>query len=126
MPAIIFEEVKMRKTQVNAAKELREGKYTNRQLVCCQDDGEFKSSSAFNSALKRICKKAQIPVISSTDLRDMYAMLMLKQEKVSFLVLTGLIGLSSIEETYNRYSEVVEVDFVYNQYIDKLFVAETS
>ena len=126
LPRVIFEEVKVRKMQVNATRELSGGKYSDSQLVCCQDNGEFKSSSAFNNALKRICRKAQVPVISSTDLRDMYAMLMLKQEKVSFLVLTGLMGLSSIEETYNRYSEIIEVDFAYNQYIDKVFVAETN
>ena len=37
-----------------------------------------------NAALKRLCKQAGIPNMTTQDLRDMYAEMMLKSENVSF------------------------------------------
>ena len=56
-----------------------------------------------NAALKRLCKQAGIPNMTTQDLRDMYAEMMLKSENVSFLKLTALMGYGTIEETYERY-----------------------
>lgn len=62
-----------------------------------------------------------IPAVTTQDLRDMYAEMMLKSENVSFLKLTALMGYSSIEETYERYSDLLVRDEEQNEYINQIF-----
>lgn len=45
--------------------------------------------------------------MTTQDLRDMYAEMMLKSEQVTFLTLTALMGYGAIEETYERYSDLL-------------------
>lgn len=95
--------------------------YQDYNLICCQKNGNYKSTAAMNTALKRICEKAELPNVSVQDLRDMYAEMMLKSKQVSFLTLTGLLGYASIEATFERYSHIANKDFSYNTYIDRVF-----
>lgn len=53
---------------------------------------------------------------------DMYAEMMLKSENVSLLELTALLGYDSIDETCERYADLVERDFGHNPYIDQMFL----
>jgi len=49
--------------------------------------------------------------------------MMLRTNRVSFLVLKGLMGYATIEDVYERYSELTELEFSHNQYINKEFPA---
>lgn len=60
-----------------------------------------------NAALKRICKKAGISTVTTQHLRGMYAERMLKSEQVSFSTLRSLMGYGSVEEIYERYSDLL-------------------
>ena len=51
----------------------------------------------------------------------MYAEMMLKSEHVSFLTLTALMGYSSIEETYERYSDLLVQEEEKSLYISQTF-----
>ena len=77
-----------------------------------------------NAALKRLCKQAGIPNMTTQDLRDMYAEMMLKSENVSFLKLTALMGYGTIEETYERYSDLLVRNEDQNKYINQIFGEE--
>ena len=79
-----------------------------------------------NSALRTICKKAGLPNVTVQDLRDMYAEMMLKLNRVSYLVLKGLLGYSSITEVYDRYSYVMNYSCLNKVYIDEVFKSKRT
>lgn len=121
VPDSILKDVEIRKMEKEGEALFCGDLYQNRGLLCCQKNGDYRSLSSLDTALRKICRKMGIEKLSAQDLRDMYAEMMLKSEQVSFLTLTGLMGYSSIEETYERYSSLVENDFSHNKYIDKIF-----
>ena len=107
VPSIIIEELEKRKIRNEGEKVLFGNDYKDNDLVSCQNNGGYRSLSSMNAALKRICKKADISTVTTQDLRDMYAERMLKSEQVSFSMLTALMGYGSVEETYERYSDLM-------------------
>ncbi|WP_207723859.1 hypothetical protein [Mediterraneibacter hominis] len=50
--------------------------------------------------------------------------MMFRMNKVSFLVLKDLTGYATIEDVYERYSELTELKFFHNQYINKEFLQD--
>lgn len=107
VPSIIIEELEKRKIRNEGEKVLFGNDYKDYDLVSCQNNGGYRSLSSMNAALKRICKKAGISTVTTQDLRDMYAEMMLKAEQVSFSTLTAIMGYGSVEETYERYSDLL-------------------
>ena len=55
----------------------------------------------------------------------MYVEMMLKSENVSFLKLTAVMGYGSIEEVYERYSDLLVCDEEQNEYISQIFSTES-
>lgn len=121
VPPVVMEELEKRKTRNEGEKILWGNEYKDYDLISCQNNGEYRSLSSMNAALKRISKKAGVPTVTTQDLRDMYAEMMLKSEHVSFLTLTALMGYGSIEETYERYSDLLVQDEEKSQYISQTF-----
>ena len=119
----IIKEVLVRKKQSENAKFLRRQDYRDHDLITCQKNGEYRALASFNKFLKGLCRQAGVPEVSPQDLRDMYAEMMLRTNRVSFLVLKGLMGYATIEDVYERYSELTELEFSHNQYINKEFPA---
>ncbi|MBQ7838946.1 MAG: tyrosine-type recombinase/integrase [Lachnospiraceae bacterium] len=124
IPDAVFRELQIRRVKIQSNEFLYGERYYNNDLICCQKNGNYKSQSAFNNALKTICRKAGLPRVTVQDLRDMYAEMMLKSKHVSILVLTGLLGYASIEETYERYSNLATCDFSHNEFINQIFTEE--
>lgn len=121
VPKIIMEELENRRIR-NKDEEILYGYgYQEYHLISCQKNGNYRSLASMNASLKRICKQVGIPAVTTQDLRDMYAEMMLKSENVSFLKLTALMGYSSIEETYERYSDLLVRDEEQNEYINQIF-----
>lgn len=121
VPQEVFRELEYRKQRIKRDIILCDGPYQNQELICCQKNGAYKSATAMNSALRTICRKAGVPNVTVQDLRDMYAEMMLKSKKVSYLVLKGLLGYSSITEVYDRYSHLVICSCLHKAYIDGIF-----
>lgn len=119
----IIKEVLVRKKQNESAKFLRGQDYCDHDLITCQKNDEYRALASFNKFLKGLCRQAGVPEVSPQDLRDMYAEMMLRTNRVSFLVLKGLMGYATIEDVYERYSELTELEFSHNQYINKEFPA---
>lgn len=124
VPKAVITELQFRKARIQREHFLYGDVYQDHNLICCQKNGKYKSATAMNNALKRLCEKAELPNVSVQDLRDMYAEMMLKFKRVSFLTLTGLLGYSSIEATFERYSHLANKDFSYNTYINQVFQDE--
>lgn len=74
-----------------------------------------------NNMLSRLCKKAGLPSISVQDLRDQYAAILLEHGQVSFLQLKGLLGYSTIEDVYDRYSSLADTRTDLAERMDQIF-----
>lgn len=121
VPEVIMEQLKERREQKRKEVFLCGEGYKNLGLICCQKNGDYRSLASFNAGIKRICQKAGIPLLTTQDLRDMYAEMMLKTEEISFLKLTALMGYGSVEETYERYSDLLVDVTQHCKYIDQIF-----
>lgn len=121
VPDVVLTEVEKRKAVNQKEAFLYGDGYKDKDLICCQNNGDYRSLSAMNMALRSLCKKAGVPNVSPQDLRDMFAEMMLKSEHVSLLELTALLGYDSIDETCERYADLAETDFSHNRYIDQTF-----
>lgn len=105
---LILEELTRRKFSIELDKKATRTEYKDHGYVSCQKDGSCKSPAYMNTMLCRLCKKAGLPSLSVQDLRDQYAAILLEQGNVSFLQLKGLLGYSTIEDVYERYSGLIE------------------
>lgn len=121
VPQEVFRELEYWKLRIKRDIILCDEPYQKLELICCQKNGTYKSATAMNSALRTICKKAGLPNVTVQDLRDMYAEMMLKSKKVSYLVLKGLLGYSSITEVYDRDSHLAICSYLHKAYIDGIF-----
>ena len=126
VPQEVFRELEYRKQRIKRDIILCDELYQNLELICCQKNGKYKSATAMNSALRTICRNAGVPNVTVQDLRDMYAEMMLKSKKVSYLVLKGLLGYSSITEVYDRYSHVMNYSCLNKTYIDDVFKSKRT
>lgn len=124
VPEIIMEELEKRRTKNEDKRILYGNRYKEHHLISCQKNGDYRSLGSMNAALKRLCKQAGIPNMTTQDLRDMYAEMMLKSENVSFLKLTALMGYGTIEETYERYSDLLVRNEDQNKYINQILGEE--
>lgn len=115
---MIIKEVLVRKKQNESAKFLRGQDYCDHDLITCQKNDEYRALASFNKFLKGLCRQAGVPEVSPQDLRDIYAEMMLRTNRISFWVLKGLMGYATIEDVYERYSELTELEFSHNQYIN--------
>lgn len=122
VPDVVMIEVEKRRIMNQERAFLYGSGYKDKGLICCQENGDYRSLSAMSMSLKALCKKVGVPNVSPQNLRDMYAEMMLKSENVSLLELTALLGYDSIDETCERYADLVERDFGHNQYIDQMFL----
>lgn len=74
-----------------------------------------------NTELDKLCDRNGLPHLSVDNLRDIYAAMMLQTQNVSFVTLKGLMGYSSIEEVYERYCGLAELNTDVADMIDKVF-----
>ena len=74
-----------------------------------------------NTELDKLCDRNGLPHLSVDNLRDIYAAMMLQTQNVSFVTLKGLMGYFSIEEVYERYCGLAELNTDVADMIDKVF-----
>lgn len=63
-----------------------------------------------NTALNKLCDRNGLPHFSVDNLRDIYAAMMLQTQNISFVTLISLMGYSSVEEAYERYCDLAEIN----------------
>lgn len=102
------------KSLEDAVDKAKENKRNKSKLLFCNEDGSLISTSAINSAFKRICKKIDITKndINTHMLRHTFATRCI-EAGISLPVLQTLMGHSRIQTTIDTYGDV------YNYYQKK-------
>ncbi len=107
VPDIIVSELQQRKLLVEANKKRFGDKYNNRDYISCQTNGNPHSLAAMNTALKKLCQRNGLPAITVHGLRHMFATILLENQ-VPLIKISGLLGHSSVNTTFEYYCEEME------------------
>lgn len=118
---LILRELQYKKAAIENNKKTYGRQYHNFGYVSCQKDGNRRSPAYMNNMLSRLCKKAGLPSLSVQDLRDQYAAILLEQGQANFLQLKGLLGYSTVEDVYDRYSGLADTRTDLAERVDRLF-----
>lgn len=118
---LILRELQYKKAAIENNKKTYGRQYHDFGYVSCQKDGNRRSPAYINNMLSRLCKKAGLPSLSVQDLRDQYAAILLEQGQANFLQLKGLLGYSTIEDVYDRYSGLADTRTDLAERVDRLF-----
>ena len=122
VPDVILEELNKRKNKIDIYKEKNKDIFIDNDYISCRTNGLPHSISAMNIALTRICVRSGLPQISVHSLRHMFATILLEQG-VSLIKISGLLGHTSINTTFEFYCDVMDenekiVDFMNQQFED--------
>jgi len=106
---IVFELLEERLHGITRQKEEESAKWidTYDGYICIGNNGEIKSEGTCNAALRRICKKCSLPVISMHDLRHMAASLLF-ESGVDLIRISAFLGHKSPNTTFDLYIEQIE------------------
>lgn len=120
VPDVILEELSKRKNKIEMYKKENKDIFVDNGYVSCRDNGLPHTLSAMNIALNKLCMRNGLPRISVHSLRHMFATILLEQG-VSLIKISGLLGHSSINITFEFYCEVMDenekiVDFMNQQF----------
>lgn len=107
VPEIIIRELENRRCIVNMNKEKLQSDYMDNDYICCQCNGKVHSLSAMNIALRKLCVRNSLPPITVHGLRHMFATILIEQG-VSLAKISGLLGHSSVNTTFEYYCDVMD------------------
>ena len=107
VPDVIIRELEKRKELVTIDKEKLQEDYEDHEYISCQSNGRPHSMSAMNIALGKLCKRNGLPSISVHGLRHMFATILVEQG-VSLAKISGLLGHSSVNTTFEYYCDVMD------------------
>lgn len=110
IPAFLFDELEKKKkyndTVIKKARK-RGVKRLSRTYISLSVFGPRKTSSSLTPALKKICQRAEIPIMRMHGLRHCYASIMLEMD-VPIEQISKCMGHSSVFTTLNTYVGIVE------------------
>lgn len=107
VPDIIMNELEKRRCLVDMYKEKMQEDFCDNGYISCQCNGKVHSLSAMNIALRKLCIRNSIPAISVHGLRHMFATILV-EEGVSLAKISGLLGHSSVNTTFEYYCDVMD------------------
>lgn len=107
VPEIIIRELENRRCIVDMNKEKLQSDYMDNDYICCQYNGKVHSLSAMNIALRKLCVRNSLPPITVHGLRHMFATILIEQG-VSLAKISGLLGHSSVNTTFEYYCDVMD------------------
>lgn len=119
VPDVILNEVTKRKEYNKAMLKNSHG-FSRKWLdyLCLGNTGKIKSHSTELNALKTICKRYNIPAISSHGLRHIYASILIEQgvplEKIS-----RLLGHKSVRTTLDVYCGIIQAKEQIRDYVEE-------
>lgn len=121
VPEAILEQVQERKKEVEEQKKKLGKDYFDRNYVSCSGNGLPHSTSAFNNALTKLCKRNGFPHLTVHSLRHMYASILLEQG-VPLVKISALLGHSSIHTTFEFYCETMNDEASIRDFMNMKFV----
>lgn len=123
VPEVIITELEKRRYLVNIYKEKMQDDFIDNDYISCQSNGRVHSLSAMNNALRRLCTKNGLPVISVHGLRHMFATILIEQG-VPLAKISGLLGHSSVNTTFEYYCDVMDEKEKIIAFMNDTFVPE--
>lgn len=125
VPEVIITELEKRRYLVNIYKEKMQDDFIDNDYISCQSNGRVHSLSAMNNALRRLCTKNGLPVISVHGLRHMFATILIEQG-VPLAKISGLLGHSSVNTTFEYYCDVMDEKEKIIAFMNDTFVPESK
>ena len=123
VPNIVIEQLKIRKNLVDIQKSKLDCEYEDNGYVSSQKNGKPHSISAMNAAIKKLCSRNGIPLISVHGLRHMFATILIEQG-VSLAKISGVLGHSSVNTTFEYYCDVMDGNDQIINYMNEVFAVE--
>lgn len=108
VPPFILKELEKRKAKIEFEKSICKKEYRDNGYISCQRDGKRRGTSSLNTELTKLCERIGLSHLSVDDLRDIYADMILRKEKGTFMALQYLMGYCTVEEVYERYCDLEE------------------
>lgn len=125
VPEVIITELEKRRYLVDIYKEKMQNDFIDNDYISCQSNGRVHSLSAMNNALRRLCTKNGLPVISVHGLRHMFATILIEQG-VPLAKISGLLGHSSVNTTFEYYCDVMDEKEKIIAFMNDTFVPESK
>ena len=107
VPDYVWAEVLKRKDTIEAQKNCAGEKYVDNDYVSCDELGKPRGETSINTALNKLCKRNGIKHMTVHGLRHCYASILLELG-YDLPTISGLLGHSSINTTYEMYAEVID------------------
>ncbi len=107
IPDVVIRELENRRNMVNMYKEKMGDEFIDNDYISCQSNGKVHSLSSMNIALRKLCIRNSLPVISVHALRHMFATILVERG-VSLAKISGLLGHSSVNTTFEYYCDVMD------------------
>lgn len=107
VPDVIMDELEKRRSLVDMYKEKMREDFCDNGYISCQSNGKVHSLSAMNIALRKLCVRNSLPPVSVHGLRHMFATILVEQG-VSLAKISGLLGHSSVNTTFEYYCDVMD------------------
>ena len=121
LPQVVLNQFKIRRTRAEYEKTTCKNEYQDNEYVSSQTCGKSRGYTSMNTELTRLCDRIGLPHLTVSDLRDLYATMMLQDLKVSFVELKELMRYSAIGDVYERYCDLTDDNTDLAGTIDKIF-----
>jgi len=121
VPKIILHELEVRRLKIQADKKRMKDKYVDNDYVCCREDGLYRSQSAMNNALNKLCDRNGLPRITVHSLRHIFATILI-EKKVPLIKVSALMGHESIHTTFEIYCDMIDDGNNIKEFMNNTFI----
>ena len=120
VPPLVCREIEKRHEAILRTKEKYGVEYSDNDYLTCQENGESRGLSSINNALAKICERSGLPHATVHSLRHCYASILL-EKGYEITVISGILGHSSINTTFEIYAGIIDSDREMTTYINEQF-----
>lgn len=106
VPPVIINELKKRKLLIEYNKAQLGDLYHDQDYISCQENGMLHAMTAMNNAVTKICKRANVPLVTVHGLRHHFATILMEQG-VELPRISALMGHASVSTTFEIYCDVM-------------------
>lgn len=89
-------------------KYMEQFKKNDKDVIFINKNGRHQNKDRLLRTLHAICKRSNLPILATHELRHSYGSIILHQEHVDIQVVSRLLGHKDISTTYNIYAHVLD------------------
>lgn len=123
IPQVIVKELENRKRRHDELRKLYKEFESYEYISFQEKNGKPHSPNSLNKYLNKICKEANIPLVTVHGLRHMFATMLIEQG-VPLVKIAALLGHSSPHTTFEIYCDIMEEREKIINFINKTFTKE--